>query len=145
MATYGWDSEVAVTDDERVVFDEGEYSFVVDDFQRTMVNNSAKYKGAPQADYTLKVTRSDGVSIKVHERIILDSNFDWKINRFFSAIGMRTDENKDTFKPDWQGCIGKSGTVVLSVVEDTYNGHTFNKNEIAGLKKAANTSEYGSL
>lgn len=148
MAAYTWDSEVTVTNDERIVFDEGEYSFEVVDFQRVMVNKSAKYKGYPQADYTLKVSRPDGATTQVHERIILDSNFDWKINRFFGAIGMRTEENKDTFQPQWDKCIGKTGTVVLSVVKDTYDGRTFDKNEIAGMKKAAApaaTSAYGTL
>lgn len=74
-----------------------------------------------KADITLTINY-EGKEVKVTTSLILHKSLEWKISQFFECIGMK--QKGVPFRPDWNGIIGKTGTVKISHRE--YNDAIYN-------------------
>lgn len=150
MAVMNWDDKAQLTSTEYTLFEPGSYAFKVESFERTVVK-SGKNVGKPQADYTLKIMRTDGASTTAHYRLILDTDYMWKISGFFKALGMvpaGVSVNSD-FVPDWEGAIGNMAMCEVTQREYTkQDGSKAKTNDVSRVwqdaAEAANTV-YGTL
>lgn len=138
MAEFNWDDTVIADGSEFVTFEEGEYPFTVKKFERSMVKNG-KNAGKKQADYTLECTRGDGKRKDVHYRIILDTEYSWKITGFFRALGMFTGDNGSEFMPNWDEAVNKTAMCELSVREYQVESETRTTNDVKRVWAATAT------
>lgn len=156
MAVLSWDSKIEITEDEYTLLEPGKYPFKVTAFERTTVKNG-KNAGKPQADYTLKVMDTvNNTSTNAHYRLILDTDYLWKISAFFKALGMvpKGATTSNDFEPDWQGAIGKFA--MCEVTQNSYlkqDGSKGTSNNIERVwadpqesgANASSASSYGTL
>lgn len=147
MAAYGWDDEVEVVDSSFTLLDEGEYPFVVKDFERGRVK-SGKFNGCDQAVYTLHVTPADGPSADIFYRIPLNTDLAWKATQFFRAIGQLDQSVKAGDKTvfPWDRCIGCRGKAELSIREyASSDGQMRKTNDVVRVMPVDSDGGYGDL
>ena len=89
--------------------------------------DGAKGSGANAQEYDFNtwfktIQNYEGKEVKVITSLILHKSLEWKISQFFECIGMK--QKGVPFRPDWNGIVGKTGTVKISHRE--YNGSTYN-------------------
>lgn len=116
MAEYGWSDKITAEESSFEVWPEGEYNFIVKDFERGRVKNG-KFAGCNQAVYTLHITNEEGRSIDKQYYIPLDDSLKWKATQFFRAIGMLEAKDGEEFAPAWDKCLGCKGRCELTVRE----------------------------
>lgn len=118
----GWDDEITAEAKEYTLLPVGTYQFIIkDNFVRSKTSGNGKLPVCNKADITLTI-EYEGKEVKVTTSLILHKSCEWRIAQFFECIGMK--QKGVPFRPDWNGIIGKTGTVKISHRE--YNGSTYN-------------------
>lgn len=138
MATLDWDSEIITTSSDFPPLDEGEYPFTVEKFERAFIK-SGNNAGNQQADYTLRVTAPNDNTTLVHYRIGLALNQTWKITAWNKALGLIPEDmpEGESFKPDWEGAVGKTAMCELIIKEYKKNDGSIGKtNDVKRIWKA---------
>lgn len=107
-----WDDEIQNDGEGFRVLPEGEYDFVVEDFSRSRYDGPNTSKPCPQAELRLRVSSSIDSGI-VSDSIILNRKYEWKMCRFFIAIGDR--KHGEALRPNWPGVIGKKGRCKITI------------------------------
>lgn len=118
----GWDDEITAEAKEYTLLPVGTYQFIIkDNFVRSKTSGNGKLPVCNKADITLTINY-EGKEVKVTTSLILHKSLEWKISQFFECIGMK--QKGVPFRPDWNGIIGKTGTVKISHRE--YNDAIYN-------------------
>lgn len=118
----GWDDEITAEAKEYTLLPVGTYQFIIkDNFVRSKTSGNGKLPVCNKADITLTINY-EGKEVKVTTSLILHKSLEWKISQFFECIGMK--QKGVPFRPNWNGIIGKTGTVKISHRE--YNDATYN-------------------
>lgn len=118
----GWDDEITAESKEYTLLPVGNYQFIIkDNFVRSKTSGKGKLPVCNKADITLTINY-EGKEVKVITSLVLHKSLEWKISQFFECIGMK--RKGVPFRPDWNGIVGKTGTVKISHRE--YNGSTYN-------------------
>lgn len=118
----GWDDEITAEAKEYTLLPVGTYQFIIkDNFVRSKTSGNGKLPVCNKADITLTINY-EGKEVKVTTSLILHKSLEWKISQFFECIGMK--QKGVPFRPDWDGIIGKTGTVKISHRE--YNDAIYN-------------------
>lgn len=118
----GWDDTITAEAKEYTLLPVGTYQFIIkDNFVRSKTSGNGKLPVCNKADITLTINY-EGKEVKVTTSLILHKSLEWKISQFFECIGMK--QKGVPFRPNWNGIIGKTGTVKISHRE--YNDATYN-------------------
>lgn len=118
----GWDDTITAEAKEYTLLPVGTYQFIIkDNFVRSKTSGNGKLPVCNKADITLTINY-EGKEVKVTTSLILHKSLEWKISQFFECIGMK--QKGVPFRPDWNGIIGKTGTVKISHRE--YNDTIYN-------------------
>jgi hypothetical protein len=153
---YGWDDEVATTDEGFSILEEGDYTFKVVDFERGRVKKG-KNAGANQAIYTLMVTGTDGTTIERKYFIPLVDSLRWKATKFFKSVGaIDADSHGESVRFPWGEVVGMSGRChVIKTKWTGDDGEERDQNDISAClvgdevtptkKKAVDDIDYGDL
>lgn len=136
-----WDDSIE-NDSEFVLLSEGDYDFIVVDFERKRFEGSAKMSACPQAAVTIKLfdkSAPDKGSTTIVHNLFLNRKCEGLLCAFFTAIGDR--KHGEQLKPNWNGIKGKSGRCKVIVKKWTSNkdGSEKQSNEIAKFYGPAET------
>lgn len=103
-----WDAEIEQDSPDFILLPEGDYSFMVQDVEKTIYSgNSEKIgNGCPMAVLKI-VVRSPKGNASIVDRLYLNEDMIWKLSSFFRSIGMK--KHGEKFKMDFEATIGKEG------------------------------------
>ena len=109
-----WDSEISQDAPEKIILPEGDYPFMVQEFEKGIYDgNSEKIgKGCPMATLKIVVRSPQGNSF-VTDRLYLTQNMEWKLSSFFRCIGQKS--HGKSYKMDWNSIIGAEGLCHVKV------------------------------
>lgn len=105
-AVLDWNDAIEDDGQEFVLLEEGDYNFIVRDFERGRFPGSAKLPACNKATLTLEVDTRDGCAIVKHD-LILCRNLEWRISSFFRAIGQK--KHGERLVMDWNKVVGAQG------------------------------------
>lgn len=120
-----WDDEIDDGDEqERVLFEPGDYDFKVKEFKRSMTKST----GNNMAELDIEVTDGNKKAV-IKDWIVLTNKTVWKIASFFRSIGLKKHGEKIQMK--WKESVGKTGRCTLAQEErESKNGNTYLVNTI---------------
>lgn len=101
-----WNDTIENDGQEYIVLDEGDYCFVITDFERGRFPGSAKIPPCPKATITAAVSTEEG-NATVRFDLILCRSLEWKLAAFFRCIGQK--KRDEPLKMDWTKVVGRSG------------------------------------
>ena len=101
-----WNDSIENDGQEFVLLPEGDYNFVVTNFERGRFPGGAKVPACNKASITVQVNASEGVSI-IKFDLLLYRTLEWRISAFFRSIGQKKHGEKLTM--DWNKVIGSKG------------------------------------
>jgi len=101
-----WNDSIENDGQEFVLLPEGDYNFVVTNFERGRFPGGPKIPACNKASITVQVTAPEGVSI-IKFDLLLYRTLEWRISAFFRCIGQKKHGEKLTM--DWNKVIGSQG------------------------------------
>ena len=117
----GWD-DVIENDSEFILLPEGDYPFMVIDFERGRHGGSTKLPPCNKAILTINIASDQG-DITIKHNLFLHSKCEGMLCKFFTAIGQR--EKGEKLRMDWSKVKGSTG--ICRVIIDEYEGKDGNK------------------
>ena len=116
VRVFDWEDEIEKEGGEFIVLPEGDYDFVVDDFERARFEGSEKMPACPKAILHLSIDGGELGTVKKSYHLFLNSKMEFRLCQFFTAIGLR--EKGEKLKMDWTEVKGAGGR--LHLVKTTY-------------------------
>lgn len=101
-----WNDSIENDGQAFVLLPEGDYNFVVTNFERGRFPGGAKVPACNKASITVQVSAAEGVST-VKFDLLLYRSLEWRISAFFRSIGQKKHGEKLTM--DWNKVIGSKG------------------------------------
>ena len=101
-----WNDSIENDGQEFVLLPEGDYNFVVTNFERGRFPGGPKVPACNKASITVQVSAPEGVST-VKFDLLLYRSLEWRISAFFRSIGQKKHGEKLTM--DWNKVIGSKG------------------------------------
>ncbi len=101
-----WDDVLENDGQEFVILPEGDYNFVVKDFERGRFPGSAKIPPCNKASLTLQVKTDKGIAT-IRTDLLLYRTLEWRLSSFFRCIGQKQHGQRLTM--DWNRVIGSKG------------------------------------
>jgi len=101
-----WNDSIENDGQEFVLLPEGDYNFVVTNFERGRFPGGPKIPACNKASITVQVTAPEGVAI-VKFDLLLYRTLEWRISAFFRCIGQKKHGEKLTM--NWNKVIGSQG------------------------------------
>lgn len=101
-----WNDSIESDGQEFVLLPEGDYNFVVTNFERGRFPGSQKVPACNKATITVQVKTADGIAI-VRFDLLLYRSLEWRISSFFRCIGQKKHGEKLTM--DWNKVVGSVG------------------------------------
>ena len=101
-----WNDSIENDGQEFVLLPEGDYNFVVTNFERGRFPGGPKVPACNKASITVQVNAPEGVSI-IKFDLLLYRTLEWRISAFFRSIGQKKHGEKLTM--DWNKVIGSQG------------------------------------
>ena len=89
-----------------IILPDGDYDFIVKDFERARFPGGQKIPACNKAALTLQIETSDGTAY-VRTDLILHKSLEWKISSFFRAIGQK--KKGERMVMDWSKVLGSRG------------------------------------
>ncbi|MGN0114127.1 MAG: DUF669 domain-containing protein, partial [Acutalibacteraceae bacterium] len=123
-----WDEEIFKESGEFILLPEGDYDFVVSDFERARHPGSAKLPPCNKAIITLKIESPEG-TVYINHNLFLHTKTEGLLSAFFIAIGQK--KHGEPLRMNWSNIIGSKGRCKVGVREWTGNdGEVRKSNEI---------------
>lgn len=104
-----WNSETSLEAKEFTVLPEN----TVVDFTVVGFERATTAKGDNMAKLTLRCRTSDGLEATLRENLVLLRRCEWKINQFFTCVGLRKHGERSV--PKWDKVNGSRGKARLGV------------------------------
>jgi len=101
-----WNDALENDGQEFVVLDEGDYNFVVTDFERGRFPGSAKLPACNKAAITVQVDSPNGTAT-VKFDLILYRSLEWRLSSFFRCIGQK--KHGERLVMNWNKVVGSKG------------------------------------
>ncbi len=101
-----WNDTIETDGSEYIVLEEGDYNFVIMDFERGRFPGSAKIPPCNKATITANV-RTEAGNASVKFDLILCRSLEWKLAAFFRCIGQK--KKDEPLKMDWTKIVGSGG------------------------------------
>ena len=105
-AAMDWDDALENDGQEFIILPEGDYNFIVTDFERGRFPGSAKMPACNKAALTLVVHIQDGTA-SVRTDLILNRLVEFRISAFFRCIGLK--KHGERLVMDWTKVVGSKG------------------------------------
>jgi hypothetical protein len=118
----GWDDEIQKDSAGFITLPEGEYDFVVKEFERARFAGSEKMPPCNQAKLKLEVVTPQGTAL-INDSLLLHSRTEGMVSAFFVAIGQK--KHGEKLKMNWAKVAGARGRAKIGIRE--YNSKTFNE------------------
>lgn len=134
-----WEEEIENTSPADIP--DGEYSFIVDHYERAKVGGDGKYSGQNMAVVYCNIL-ADSAEPQVRTNFILNKNFSWKLAQFFISIGIMKDEEGAKLKMNWNQVGGRRGRCKVEH-KPNYNDATKSHLEITEFLKPQNDKKWG--
>lgn len=112
---YGWDDTIQNDGGEFTLLPEGEYTFVVRQFERARHEGSAKLPACPKAIIHCEIDGGSLGKTTVRHNLFLHSKCEGLLCAFFLAIGMRKHGEPFNMAAAWSNLVGKRGRCKLGV------------------------------
>ena len=110
----GWQDTIVKDAEEYPLWEDGDYHFIVESFERARTQGTGKLPPCNMAKLTIKVINLDtNDSIKLTHQLILHSKMEWKLSEFFSAIGQK--KKGEPLQMNWNLVPGSNGTCHLCI------------------------------
>lgn len=113
-----WNDSIENDGQEFVLLPEGDYNFVVTNFERGRFPGGPKIPACNKASITAQITTDQGVSI-VKFDLLLYRSVEWRISAFFRCIGQKKSGEKVTM--NWNAVIGSKGRAHIKQRKYTNN------------------------
>lgn len=140
---FGWDDEIQNDGPSFKILPEGDYTFLVKKFERARHSGSEKVPPCNKAILTVELSNADG-SGEIQTNLFLHSKFEWKLCRFFTAIGQR--KHGEAMRMNWGAVPGSTGTCHVGIRKWTGNdGKEREGNEITEFYDPAEHPDQGML
>lgn len=104
--TMDWNDSIENDGQEFIILPEGDYNFIVADFERGRFPGSAKIPACNKAALTLQVNTADGVAT-IKTDLILYRSLEWRLSAFFRCIGQKKHGERLTM--NWNTVVGSRG------------------------------------
>ena len=118
----GWDDEIQKDSSGFITLPEGDYEFLVKEFERARFAGSEKLPPCHQAKLKLEVVTEKGTAL-INHNLFLHSRTEGMVSAFFVAIGQK--QHGEKLKMNWNKVIGAKGRARIGIRE--YNDKTFNE------------------
>lgn len=109
---FGWDDEIEKDNSDYILLAEGDYDFVVKEFERARHNGSANLPACNKAIVTLEIDAPEGVC-RIKHNIFLHTKTEGLISAFFSAIGQKKKGEK--LQMNWSAIMDATGRCKVGV------------------------------
>lgn len=120
---YGWNDTITKDADEYIILPEGDYDFVVENFERARHEGSEKLPPCNKAIINIKVYAPNGEKVIVRHNLFLHTRTEGMLAAFFSAIGQK--KKNQPLNMNWNTVPGSSGRCKITTKE--YNGNKYNE------------------
>lgn len=125
----GWDELIDTDGSEFTLLDEGDYTFVVTDFEKGYFNGSARMQACNMAKLTLQISAPDGGVATIKHNLFMCSTFANRLAAFLRCIGLKKRGCPSTGKiTDSVGRVGRAHITVREWVGN--DGQTRKSNEV---------------
>ncbi|ADY54688.1 phage protein [Syntrophobotulus glycolicus DSM 8271] len=123
-----WDSQIENDGPEFTILPEGDYDFVVTEFERARHNGSDKLPPCWKAVVHIRIQGPEGIAI-IRHNLFLHSITEGMLCAFFSAIGQRKKGEKISM--DWGTVVGSKGKAKIGIRKwKNDEGREFTSNEV---------------
>ena len=102
----GWNDTIETDGEEYVLLPEGDYNFLVTNFERGSFPGGAKIPPCNKAIITVQVRTETGL-VNVKFDLLLHRSVEWKLSAFFRCIGLKKSGEKLVM--DWNKVLGSIG------------------------------------
>lgn len=110
-----WDDGILEDGKEFVLLPEGDYNFVVTNFERGRFPGGAKIPACNKAVITVEVHGEKG-DATIRFDLLLYRTLEWRLSSFFRCIGQK--KHGEPLKMDWSKVVGSMGRA--HVTQRTY-------------------------
>lgn len=125
---FGWEDTIQKDADEFPILEEGDYNFVVTNFERGRHAGSEKLPPCNKAVVSLKIS-SPTSTVTLEHSLFLHSKTEGLLSAFFAAIGQK--KKGEALRMNWNTVIGSTGKLKLGIRNWTSkNGNPMTSNEI---------------
>ena len=114
----GWDDTIQDDGQELVLLDEGDYNFIVTNFERGRFPGGQKIPACNKATITVQIETDKGLSV-IKFDLLLYRSVEWRISSFFRCIGQKKHGEKLTM--NWNTVIGSVGRAHVTQRKYTNN------------------------
>ena len=126
---FGWDDVIQKDSDEFTILEEGDYNFVVTNFERGRHAGSDNLPPCNKATVHIKIDGPTG-SVTLKHSLFLHSKTEGLLSAFFAAIGQK--KKGETLKMNWNTVIGSTGRLKLGIRDWTSkSGNPMQSNEVS--------------
>lgn len=134
-----WDDEIENTG--TVDIPDGEYDFIVDHYERSIIGGDGKYSGGKMAVIYCNILAGNAEP-QVRTNIIMNKNFEWKLAQFFICLGLMEDKKDAKLKMNWSMVGGARGRCKIEH-KPNFNDATKKHLEIAEFLKPKEDKKWG--
>ena len=114
----GWEDTIQEDGQELVLLEEGDYNFVITNFERGRFPGGQKIPACNKATITVQIKTEAGLSI-IKFDLLLYRSVEWRISSFFRCIGQKKHGEKLTM--NWNTVIGSVGRAHVTQRKYTNN------------------------
>ena len=114
----GWDDFIEEDGQELILLAEGDYNFVVTNFERGRFPGGQKIPSCNKASITIQIETKEGLSV-VKFDLLLYRSVEWRLTAFFRCIGQK--QHGEKVKMDWSKVIGSKGRAHITQRKYTNN------------------------
>ena len=114
----GWDDFIEEDGQELILLEEGDYNFVVTNFERGRFPGGQKIPACNKASITIQIETEEGLSV-VKFDLLLYRSVEWRLTAFFRCIGQK--QHGEKVKMDWSKVIGSKGRAHITQRKYTNN------------------------
>lgn len=101
-----WNDSIETDGQEFVLLPEGDYNFVVTNFERGRFPGGQKVPACNKATITVQIQTNEGVAM-VKFDLLLYRSLEWRISSFFRCIGQK--KHGEKLVMNWNTVIGSKG------------------------------------
>ncbi len=117
-----WDDQIENDSPEFILLPEGDYDFVVTEFERARHGGSEKLPPCNKAVISIKIEGNEG-STTIKHNLFLHQKTEGMLCAFFTGIGQRKRNEKLTM--NWNKVVGSTGRCKVGI--KTYNDKQYNE------------------
>lgn len=125
-----WDDEIKKEGGEFILLPPGDYSFVVESYERTRHNGSEKLPPCNKAVVNIRIDSPEG-TVTLKHNLFLHTKTEGRLSEFFTGIGLK--KPGEPLRMNWNMVPGSTGRLKLDV--RTYTNKDGEERQANEIKK----------